>query len=591
MLKILRTFFFDADSKNVAERLFYDHIVIYKKKFFIAAIFMVLAALSTTSLAYLLQRVLDDVFTTNDPRLLILFCSAVLAAFVIKGLASYGEAVTMTYVGQRIISDIQNRLFKHLMKSDLAFFHVHASGELLSRFTNDVNMMRSSVSNIMVGLGKDSLTLVFLIAYMFYVDWFLAIVAFVVFPAALMPVAKIGKRMRKVTTTTQNELGHFTSHLTQIFQGIRVVKAYGMEGYEEKRIFEKIEDLFKLICKATRVRSLGHPIVETVGGIAIISVIAYGGWQVMQHDRTTGEFISFILSFVLAYEPFKRLSHLNANLQEGLAAGRRVFHLLDIKPSITSVPDCLKPEHVEGHIRFENVSFEYKANHRVLKNITLDIKQGQKIAFVGTSGAGKSTLINLLPRFYDVQQGGISIDGQDIKKWDLAFLRGSIALVSQDVILFNDTIGSNICYGTKANSNEEIIQAAKDAAAWEFIEKLPQGLDTVVGENGVFLSGGQRQRIAIARAMIKDAPILLLDEATSALDTESERLVQEALFKLMQGRTCLTIAHRLSTIVESDRIYVFQKGEIAESGTHQQLLDQKGIYAHLWHKQIGEDRI
>ncbi len=581
--------FLHTKSYHIAKRLFHEHVLKYKSRFVISGAFMVLVALSTTALPYLLQPVLDDVFTTNDPFQLFLFCSAVLLCFIVKGIASFGEAVSMTYIGQRIISDIQKRLFSHLMHADLAFFHKHPSGELVSRFTNDVNLLKNSVSHITAGLGKDALTLLFLILLMFYQDWFLACIAFVVLPLALFPVMNIGKRMRRVSLNTQYEQGDFTAHLSEIFQSIRTVKAYGTEAFEERRIGEKIEKLFQLIYKSAKVRSLGHPIVETIGGVAIISVIAYGGWQVMHHARTTGEFISFIVAFLLAYEPFKRLSHLNSNLQEGLSAGQRVFFILDNLPLITSPKEALFPKPVAGYISFCDVTFGYKKNTAVLKNITLDIARGGKIAFVGTSGAGKSTLINLIPRFYDVTEGAIEIDGLNIKAWDLHHLRHAMAFVSQEVILLNDTIRNNICYGMPMASEALIIQAAKDAAAWEFINALPTGLDTMVGENGVLLSGGQRQRIAIARAMLKNAPILLLDEATSALDTESERLVQSALHHLMKGRTCLTIAHRLSTIVDSDCIYVFKKGQIAEKGNHHMLLEQKGIYAHLWHKQIGED--
>ncbi len=585
MLKIFKNIFLDDRSKVLVRRLISEHIQPYKGKFGIALIFMILAALATAALPYLLQPVFDDVFTTSNPKLLVFFCSAVLLSFLVKGAASYGESIIMTYVGQKIISDIQNRLFAHLMRSDLSFFHSNSSGELLSRFTNDVNMMRGAMANTVVGLGKDSFSLFFLIAIMFYRDFSLASVAFFVFPLAILPIAKIGRRMRKVTNNTQGELAEFTNQLTQVFQGIRVVKAYGMEGYEAERANDKIKRIFKLIYKAARVRSAAHPIVESLGGVAIISVIAYGGWQVMHHSRTTGEFISFIGALLLAYEPLKRLSNLNANLQEGLAAATRVFDVIDTPPHINDKKDAHSTDRVNGDVEFQKVSFHYPDGKLALDEVDIKIPHGKTIALVGSSGAGKSTFINLIPRFYDISKGSILIDGTDIRDLTLDSLRHQIALVSQEISLFDISIRDNIAYGFEDATLDQITKAAKAAAAHEFVVKLPLGYDTIVGENGVKLSGGQRQRIAIARAMLKNAPILLLDEATSSLDTDSERQVQSALKTLMKGRTTLMVAHRLSTVVEADVIYVLDHGKIVESGNHQDLLSHGGIYARLWQAQ------
>lgn len=572
-------------GKQLAQRLLKEHVKPYKRLFALACLFMMLAAMATAALPYLLQPVFDEVFTKADVSLLVIFCGAVLLAFIVKGIASYGESVVMTYVGQKMISDIQNRLFAHLMKSDLAFFHSTTSGELLSRFTNDVNMMRNAMANTIIGFGKDSFTLLFLVGVMFYRDAALAAIAFIVFPVAILPIAKIGRRMRKVTYNTQEELGVFTTQLAQVFQGIRVVKAYGMEQVEAKRAESMIKQIFKLIYKSARVRSASHPIVESLGGIAIISVIAYGGWQVMHHARTTGEFISFIGAMLLIYEPLKRLSNLNANVQEGLAASSRVFTIIDTPPHITNLPDAVTIERAKGQIIFDEMTFRYIDGKEALSNISLSIEPGQTVALVGPSGAGKSTFINLLPRFYDVTKGAIFIDGTDIRHLKIQNLRDQIALVSQEIALFDMSVRDNIAYGSPEATDIQIIQAAKAAAADEFIMKLPKGYETIVGENGVKLSGGQRQRLAIARAMLKDAPILLLDEATSALDTDSERQVQAALKTLMKGRTTIMIAHRLSTVVEADIIYVLDHGKIVEKGNHAELLDQNGIYAHLWQAQ------
>lgn len=572
-------------QKSLATRLIFEHLSPYKLQFAQACLFMLLTATSTAALPFLLQPVFDDVFTSSDPKLLFGLCAAVLTAFVIKGCASYGESVTMTRIGQSIISDIQNRVFSHLMSLDLDYFHQRNSGEILSRFTNDVSLMRNSVANTVVGIGRDSFTFVFLIGVMFYRDWFLACLAFLIFPAAFWPIIGIGKRMRRVTLSGQEEIARFTKQLTQIFQGIRVIKAYGTENYEVNRANVHIEKIYKLVVKTARVRSLGHPIIESMGGLAIIAVIAYGGWQVMHHSRTTGEFISFIGALILAYEPLKRLSNLNANLQEGLAAAERVFEVIDEKSTIFSPENPAQPAQIKGCIEYKNVYFSYSEGKKALQGISFVANAGSCVALVGASGAGKSTVINLIPRFYDIKQGQVMIDGLDVKNWALPQLRQQIALVSQEIALFDLSVFENITYGCHDFSETDVIRVAKAAAAHEFIEKLPQGYHTIIGENGVSLSGGQRQRLAIARAMLKKAPILLLDEATSALDTDSERHIQTALKELMIGRTTIMVAHRLSTVIDADQIYVLENGKIIESGTHQQLLHLGSYYAHLWGRQ------
>lgn len=574
-----------SKSHELGRRIFIEHIRPYGRYFAAAIVFMILAALSTSALPFLLQPVFDEVFTNGTPRLLMLVCGGIFFAFVVKGVSSFGESVIMTYVGQRIISDLQNRLFSHIMSLDLAFFHGTSSGDLLSRFTNDVNLMRNAVATTLVGFGKDSFTLIFLVALMFYRDWTLAFIAFFIFPLAILPILRIGRRMRKVANNTQEELASFTGRLTQVFQGIRVIKAYQTEAYEAERAHKMIDRIFALVYKSARVRSASHPIIESLGGMAIVIVIAYGGWQVMHHARTTGEFISFIGALLLVYEPLKRLSNLNANLQEGLAAAARVFAILDTPATINDHQNAKPLPPIEGNIEFKDVRFAYPDGKIALDGINLKIKKSQSIALVGASGAGKSTIINLIPRFYDIQEGGIFIDGVDIRDVTLGFLRQQIALVSQEIMLFDTTIGENIAYGSLGATQEDIAEAAKAAAAHEFITLLPHGYNTMIGENGVKLSGGQRQRIAIARAMLKNAPILLLDEATSALDTDSERQVQSALKILMEGRTTLMVAHRLSTVVEASKIYVLHEGKIVESGNHQTLLKSKGIYASLWQAQ------
>jgi subfamily B ATP-binding cassette protein MsbA len=549
-----------------------------------------LAVAGTTALnAWLMEPVLDKIFLDKDARLVWMIAGVFLVSSVVKGSATYVQSVLMTRVGQRVVADIQLLLFARLMRADLAFFHANPTGTLISRFTNDANVMRGAAANVLVGIGKDALTVVFLVALMFYQDWLLALISFVVFPVAIRPIVSMGRRMRRVSANTQAELGLFTTLLDQTFQGARHVKAYGMEAYETDRAGHLIERIFKLVDRAARTRSAASPLMETLGGVAVAIVIVYGGYQVIGGSRSTGALFSFITALLLAYQPVKSLAGLNVNLQEGLAAAQRVFATLDVEPEIRDRPGA-KPLTVHaGEIRFEGVHFGYGGGRSALSGVDLLVPAGKTVALVGPSGAGKSTILNLIPRFYEVGAGCIEIDGVDIREATLASLRGSIALVSQEVSLFDDTVRANIAYGRFGASEEEIVAAAKAAAADGFIRALPQGYDTMVGEHGVKLSGGQRQRLSIARAMLKNAPILLLDEATSALDTESERQVQAALRELMRGRTTLVIAHRLSTVVDADVIYVVEHGRVTERGSHAALLARGGAYARLYALQFTDE--
>jgi len=568
------------------KRLWRFYIRPYKGKIFLSLFFMALSAAATAGLAKLMEPIIDDVFKSENVEALKIVSLSVFFLFIIKGVSSYGESITMNFVGQRIIANLQIDLFNRLLESDLAFFHHTPSGVLISRCTNDVNLMRNVVSNTLTSFGKDLLTIIFLVSVMFYQDWFLSSIAFFVFPIAILPIVKIGKRMRKVSTNTQKENSFFITLLNQTFQGARLVKSYAMETYEKGRAKEVIEQLLKLIVKANRIKSLSSPIMETLGGMAIVVVISYGGLQVIEGHNTAGAFFSFIAALLMAYEPMKRLANLNANLQEGLAATVRVFSVLDQKPSIKTLSHAQPLAVKKGAIRFEDVSFSYAKDKPVLEKISLEIPSGKTVALVGHSGSGKSTLLNLIPRFYDTVEGAITIDSQNLKDVTLASLRKNIGLVSQEITLFDDTIRANILYGKMEATPDEIINAAKAAAAHDFIKKLPEGYDTMIGESGIRLSGGQRQRLAIARAMLKNAPILLLDEATSSLDTQSEKQVQKALANLMKGRTCLIIAHRLSTIQDADWIYVMDQGKIVEQGTHKDLLTHKGLYQKLTHGQF-----
>ncbi len=567
-----------------------DEVRPYAGRLIFAVILMAVAAAATAASAWLMQPVLDQVFAQRDSRMLVLMPLAVIAVFAVKGAAGYGQNVIMNTVGQRIISNMQRRLYAHLMKADLAFFHATSTGTLISRFTNDVNLMRAAVSTALAGLVRQPLTIVFLVGVMFYQDWRLALAAFFVFPVAILPVVRLGRRMRRVSTDAQAQMARLTSHLDETFQGVRHVKAYGMEAHETRRAEEIVEGLYRLICKALRVRAASAPIMETLGGLAIAVVIYYGGSRVIAGETTTGAFFSFVTALLLAYEPMKKLANLNTNLQEGLAAAQRLYAILDVEPAIRERPDA-KPLAIDGgEVVFDDVHFSYDAEDvPALNGISLTIPAGRRAALVGPSGAGKSTILNLIPRFYDASAGSIRIDGQDLRDVTLSSLRAAIALVSQEVSLFNDTARANIAYGRADASEEEIRAAARAAAADDFIRALPQGYDTLLGEHGVRLSGGQRQRIAIARAMLKNAPILLLDEATSSLDTESERAVQEALDRLMKGRSVLVIAHRLSTVIDADVIYVIDQGRVVETGSHAELLAKNGVYARLYDLQFADE--
>jgi subfamily B ATP-binding cassette protein MsbA len=583
--------FSDKASVSLVRRLWREHMRPYKWYVGGGLGCMALAAMTTAILAKMLQPLFDDVFMARNEAMLVQVAVLVLGVFILKGLSSFGESISMVYVGQKIIGDIQRRLFDHFIGADLAYFHARSSGEIVSRFTNDVNLMRNAVTTALTGMGKDTLSIVFLVGLMFYQDGLLASLAFFVFPLAILPIVKIGKKMRKVSLNTQQQMGAFTILLHQVFQGMRVVKSYAMENYEKKRTHHLIDYLSDLNIKGGRVRAASHPIMETLGGIAIVIVILYGGTQVIAGNRTTGTFISFITALLLAYEPMKRLANLNANLQEGLAAALRVFEAIDLKPTIVNMSHAQPLVVKEGRIKLKDVGFIYPNGKKAINSISLDIGVGQRVALVGPSGSGKSTLLNLIPRFYDVTSGSILIDGMDVRQVTVESLRSQIALVSQEVILFDDSVKANIAYGRWGASEEEIIYAAKAAGAHDFIMHLSQGYDTFVGEQGIRLSGGQRQRLSIARALLKNAPLLLLDEATSSLDTESERHVQAALNRLMEGRTTIVVAHRLSTVADADMIYVIEEGALSEMGTHLQLLENNKTYARLVELQFVTDAL
>jgi len=570
-----------AVPTGLYRRLLREGVLPHLGLFFAASFCMVLVAASTAALAWLMDPVVNRVFVEKRADLLWPVGLAVFASFAIKGAGAYGQTVLMTRLGQHVLTDFQNRLFRHLLTMDLGFFAANRTGTLVSRLTTDIAAMRLAVSTALTGLGRELLSVILLVGVMFYQDWLLASLAFVAFPATVFPIARLGRRLRKVTANTQAQTGAFMTIVQQSLSSIRLVKAYRMEALEIARAEALTRHIRDLTIKAERVKALASPIMETLGGVAVTIVIVYGGWRVINGETSAGAFFSFITALLSAYRPMKALATANAHVNEGLAGAQRLFAVLDTKPALAEKAGAPPLAVTSGDIRLENVAFSYAADVPALRGVTLHIPAGKTTALVGASGAGKSTILNLIPRFYDVTSGGIFIDGVAISGVTLASLRDAVAIVSQDIVLFDDTVRANIRYGKPNASDAEVEAAARAAGAHDFITALVNGYDTMVGERGQAFSGGERQRIAIARAILKDAPILLLDEATSALDAVAERHVQDALERLKAGRTTLVIAHRLSTIAGADQICVLDQGRVVEVGAHGALLALNGAYARL----------
>ena len=535
------------------------------------------------------QKVLA--FYINDSPVTTLgrICISILVIYLLKGLFTYLLAIQNASIEERVIRDVRNRLYSHLHRLSLSFFHRSKTGGVISRITNDVTLLRMTISAGFLGFLRDLILVILYAAIVIWISWRLALVAFVVIPPIVYLVTRIGRRLRRYTTRAQEKMADITSVLQETISGIRVVKAFGMENFETSKFFKHTQDFYRTFMKQQKAASLAPPVTEFLGAAGLLVVLWYGGRQVIGGQLLSPDWFLTFLAFMLSIlHPAKNLSYANTKIQEGLSAGKRIFAMLDTEPDITDAPDAIDVSAVNDTIEFKGISFRYGDGEYVLRDVNFKVKKGQVIALVGPSGAGKSTLVDLIPRFYDPTEGSVSIDGVDIRRISTRSLRCLMGIVTQEVILFNDTVRNNIAYGLKDVPMEDVIRAAQAANAHDFIEALPQGYDTLTGDRGVRLSGGERQRIAIARAILKNPQILIFDEATSSLDTEAERLVQDALQRLMSNRTTFVIAHRLSTITSADTILVIDGGRIAESGRHEQLVAAGGIYRRLYDLQFGD---
>ena len=565
------------------KRIMLTYLRPYLGIWLLAMFFMVTSSGLTAAFAVMVEPVIDDVLTAGRIDRVWFLGSSILGLFLMRGWTTYMHTVLMNRTGQNVVADIQRDLFSHFMTLDLKFFHTNPSGQLISRVINDVNVMRNAVIESLTGIGKSLLTLVFLVGVMFHQDWVLGSAVVVIFPIAALFVAWVGRRLRKMSGRLQDDMANLTDKLSQIFQGIRLVKAYGMEGHEKERAGAAITRVRDLVIKSVRVGNLSTPFNELLVGFVVFGIIVYGGYQVNQGATSVGELMSFITAFTLAYEPMKRLAKMNNNVQTGMGAADRVFHMMDINADVVNHPGALPVTLSQPEILFDQVEFQYDGEEKkALGGVSFVLPPGSVTALVGRSGSGKTTIMNLIPRLFDVTAGAIFIDGADIRSLDLVSLRQNIALVSQEITIFDDTVWANIGYGKPGAYRDEIIKAAIAAEADDFIRTQPQGYDTRLGEEGLKLSGGQRQRISIARAILRDAPILLLDEATSALDNEAERAIQKTLSELQKGRTTLIIAHRLSTVQDADQILVLEEGQVVERGDHAGLLAKGGTYARIY---------
>ena len=551
----------------------------YRLRLAAAFLCSALVAGLTAAYAWLVRPVLDGIFISKDQFLLMVLPLAILGVAVLKGIFSYGQNYLMSYVGNQVITDVRQELFLQLMRLPVGFHDSTTSGRLMSRVINDVNLMANAVAGVLKDLFQQGLTFVAMMGVIFYQNWKLAAVSVIVTPLSFVTMVRMGQRLRGLSTRGQEKIGDMASALQETLAGIRIVKAFGREDSEALRFRDSNKAYLRATMKATQVSSLASSRMEVIGVLGVVTIIWYGGYLVIDGTMTPGAFFSFLAAMFMAYTPIKRLAGANNTIQQALAAAERVFQVLDLPNELDRDRGGHELQPLTRSLEFRGVSFRYEGSGApALMGIHLSVKAGEVLALVGSSGSGKTTLASLVPRFYEPAEGSILIDGQDIRQCTLRSLRSQIGIVSQDTVLFDDTVKNNIAYGRAGATDQDVEKAARLAYAHEFITRLPEGYHTLIGENGIKLSGGERQRLAIARAILRDPPILILDEATSSLDSESERMVQLAFSNLMRNRTTLVIAHRLSTVQSADRIVVLDRGSIVESGSHEELLQRGGLY-------------
>ena len=588
-------FAFDALSEQdhsrwpVFKRLFRECLLPHWRIVSIAIGSMVVSAATAGVVPFVLQRVGDDVFVKKDPSYVFLLPALLVLAVVVRAVSDWISTVAESSVGTKIVAELRYRMFDTIAAADLAWIQGNHSGRFVSTFVSDAAIVDRSATRVMVGLFRNGMSAVFLLGAMFYMDWRLSLFVLVGAPIAVFNLGKQRRRVRSASGRGLKESGELNSMLTQTLQSMRVVKAYGQEANEAQRLRRIVQNIRKYFMKATRTRAAVGPIWEVMSGVGFAAAILYGGWQGIYGDVTLGQFMGFMTAALLAFQPLKTLAGIHVTLIEGLLAAERVFALIDYASHVTEKRGA-KPLSISGGaISFRDVDFAYEGGGPVLSHFSIDIRAGEKLALVGPSGAGKSTVLNLILRFFDPKSGAILIDGQDLRDVTIPSVRAASALLTQDPVIFDDTIGANISYGSEGASEEAIAAAAEAAAAHDFISQLPDGYQSWVGEAGNRLSGGERQRIAFARAMLKDTPIVLLDEPTSALDAESEAKVKAAMDRLLIGRTVVMIAHRLSTVQKADRICYMENGRILESGTHAELVARRGRYARMVQTQLLSD--
>ena len=574
-------------SQNIIRRIFRDYVLHYKKKVLFSVFLMIIVAAGDGLLVLLIKPALDEVLISKNLNLFWMIPLLIVAIACIKGVADYGQNYTIKSVGQTICNDIQLKLYSHLVHSDLEILNQTSSGHILSKFTNDILNIKQAITSSIVNVAKEMLTVIFFIGVMFYYDHKLAFATFFIFLFMVLPIIKGGKKMKKITFKTQDKLAEYIKHLNERLHNIKIIKAFCCEKYEIKEGKKYLDDILGFYKNSIKIESIASPITETLASIAVAVVIAYGGQGVLKGTTTPGSLFTFISALILAYKPLKGLANMNIVLQTGVASAKRILTVIDTKNAVEDDSKKVPLKVGSGQIKFENVSFFFDEKRPVIQSLSLKINPGQVVAIVGESGSGKSTLIDLLLKFYEPTKGKVSIGGQSLAEVTTNSIRNNISLVNQEIMLFDTSVKENIAYGTGKHDQEAIVAAAEAADAQEFISNMQQKYDTLVGKFGIKLSGGQRQRLAIARAVLKDAPILILDEATSSLDQVTELNVKNAILNLkVKYKAIIIITHRLNTIKSSDVIYVMKKGKLIEFGKHKELLDNKGEYYRLYNKRI-----